>query len=53
MSRKKNQNKLKELLIFIIFAIILFLLEEFGFIINYNNEDITPTTSANTASFDL
>ena len=44
MSRKKNQNKLKELLVFIIFAVILFLLEEFGFI-NYSNSDLTPSTS--------
>lgn len=53
MSRKKNQNKLKELLIFVIFAIIVALSGEFADIINYTNDDINTNTSANTVSFDI
>ena len=53
MSRKKNQNKLKEFLVFVIFAIIVALSGEFADIINYNNDDIAPNTTANTVSVDI
>ena len=52
MSRKKSQNKLKELLFFVVFVVILALSGELENIINLGNNDITPNTSAN-ISFDL
>ena len=52
MSRRKSQNKLKELLIFLVFVIILALSGELENIINLGNNDLTLSTSAN-ISFDL
>lgn len=53
MSRRKNQNRLKELLIFVVFIIILALSGELGDIINLGNNELTFNPSANTISFDL
>ena len=52
MSRKKSQNKLKEILIFIVFVVILALSGELENIINLGNNDLTPNTSSN-ISFNL